>query len=666
MTDYLSTYVEELRRQPPELETSNLPIEPEQLSGYQRTLKVVEAPEIAQQAYVSVEEVRDIIWQEMMSYAQLVRPQHLLLIKAVPGVGKTTAAVRLAEELVGQGRRVLYTAPRHDFIHDLRAIAKQPYMIYEWLPRREGNDHNAETCRHTDEINHWLHRGYDGIDFCSRVCGWDYLNRLCPYHAQKRRQEPIVMGQHQHITAGHPLAFDFVIGDESPLASFQHQWLIPARWIIPPSMDWAEPLTELLQEIRLLAEQYSRIEGPPLLRALGGAQRVLEACQMFTMPTSAVVYLPSLHSASDAERAPYFHLPKLVPLLVREAEAEQAGREYPHRIIIDNGHLMLLLRREVNEQLPGHVVWLDATGNEHLYQAVFRRPVKVVNPPVRLRGKMIQITDRANGKSSLVQDGEITSKANQLTEQIRYIIKSQALCKPGIVSFQEFVTLDEFEQFQSLHFYAARGTNVQQGVDGHVVAGTPQPSILEMDKLVRMLFFERMSPFNRQWRVKEQPYCYIDAEGKGRAYAVSGFWHDEDLQAILWQYREAELIQGVHRSRLATRDVRVWLLSNLPIWELPPTELLQIRDLFEAPQGVDAFRWPEVLRVANEFCDKQGYVTSADLAVALSLDSRTARKYVEQLATQPNWDNAAVRTGRGRPPKAVQRQATSSPAHTHK
>src|SRR5690606_24508854 len=107
----------------------------------------------------------DMIWQEMMDYAQLVQPQHILLIKAVPGVGKTTAAVRLAEELAAQGRRVLYAAPRHDFIHDLRAIAKTPQMIYEWLPRQEGDQHKPETCCHTEAINRWLHRGYEGIDF---------------------------------------------------------------------------------------------------------------------------------------------------------------------------------------------------------------------------------------------------------------------------------------------------------------------------------------------------------------------------------------------------------------------------------------------------------------------------------------------------------------------
>src|SRR5688572_29910836 len=204
--DYLSTFVEEFKRPPPELEGADPPTEPEHLTGYQRTLKVVDAPDIAQQAYVSVEEARDMIWQEMMAYAQLVRPNHMLLVKAVPGVGKTTAAVRLAERMAAQGRRVLYAAPRHDFIHDLRAMISDPHLIYEWLPRQDGDEHKPQTCRHTAAIHTWLGRGYGGTDFCSHVCGWDYVNQSCPYHAQKKHAEsiPVIMGQHAHVTLGHP------------------------------------------------------------------------------------------------------------------------------------------------------------------------------------------------------------------------------------------------------------------------------------------------------------------------------------------------------------------------------------------------------------------------------------------------------------------------------
>lgn len=653
--DYLVSFVEQLTA-PLTLEPTGAPEEPAYLAGYQRGVKVIDAPQQVQADALTLEEARAIIWHEMTEYAKLVNPEHMLLIKAQPGVGKTHAAVRLAELLVEQGRRVLYCAPRHDFIHDLRAIAGEPQSIYEWLPRQTESETKPETCRHTEQINIWLHRGYDSMDFCSRVCGWEYANKSCPFHAQKRRREPIIMGQHQHLTSGHPLDFAFIIGDESPLTTFQFQWLIPHRWILPRDMDLTDPLAEILHEIAKLAEQKMAIEGPALIRALGGAEHVIHACAGFSMPATAVALAPMLHNASDAETAPYFHLPHLVPLLLREAEAAADDREYPHRVIIEGGNLMLLLRRDVSSSMPPHVVWLDATGNEHLYREIFRRPVRVIEPFVQMRGRIIQVSDRANGKSTLVKDGAGTDKATQLIDQVTQIVQANGLQRPGIVSFQEISARPDLSNLQALHFYAARGTNVQQDVDGHIVAGTPQPSLFELDKLARIIFFNRMTPFNRAWSIRDVPYNHVASDGTGRAYSTSGFWHDADLQAVLWQHREAELIQAVHRSRLTVRDVTVWLLSNLPVWQLPPASLISVREIFEAPAGVDAYLWPQVLELATARCAAAGVVTSVDLVQALNLDVRTARKYIDLLAGLPHWEPAAVQAGRGRPPRAVRRE----------
>ena len=643
MTDYLQQFVDSL-----ELDTEPVaPVEePSYLAGWKRGVKVIEPPKRAQIKPMSLAEARALIEYEMDEYAALVNPPHMLLVKAQPGVGKTHSGVRRAEKNAAQGRRTLFLAPRHDFIHDLRAIADNRLMIYEWLPRQAGNEYKEETCRHTEQISTWLHRGYEAIDFCKGVCGWDYIGK-CPYHAQKNRTEPIVMGQHAHLTSGHPLDFDFVIGDESPMSSMLFQWLIPSRWILPPNMDLTEPIAGILHEFTKLAENNMALSGPALIKVLGGAGHVLDSCRSFVLPATAVAIAPDVHVAGDADKAPFFHLPHLLPLLQREAEAAAAGREYPHRIIVENGNLMLLLRKSISPKMPAHVIWLDATGNEHLYREMFDRPIKVVDPVVEMRGRIIQVADRANGKATLIQDGAPTDKATQLDKQVAQIISRNELKNPGIVSFQALEA--RFVDMRFLNFYGARGTNVAQDVDGLIVAGTPQPSLFELERQARMVFFDRMMPFDVKWTLKDIAYDYIASDGQGRAYNASGFWHDADLEAVLWQYREAELIQAIHRSRLTVRDVTVWLLSNLPLTDLPVSELISIAELMGAPAGVDLYLWQRFVELA----ETTGSITSTEAARDLSIDRDTARKYVDLLKTMPGWTDGAVKIkrGRGQPPK---------------
>jgi hypothetical protein len=300
--------------------------------------------------------------------------------------------------------------------------------------------------------------------------------------------------------------------------------------------------------------------------------------------------------------------------------------------------------------MPAHVIWLDATGNEHLYREMFDRPIKIVDPVVEMRGRIIQVADRANGKATLIQDGAPTDKATQLDKQVAQIISRNELKHPGIVSFQALEA--RFVDMQFLNFYGARGTNVAQDVDGLIVAGTPQPSLFELERQARMVFFDRMMPFDVKWTLKDVPYDYVASDGQGRAYNASGFWHDADLESVLWQYREAELIQAIHRSRLTVRDVTVWLLSNLPI-DLPIAELISIAELMGAPAGVDLYLWKRLM----EFAETMDSITSTDLAKALDINPHTARKYIDLLKMQPGWTDGAVKENRkrGQPPKIARK-----------
>lgn len=664
----ISAELERLRReQARHTASTGPPPEPPPQRGFRRRgeLKREVALVQAERTYLSLGEARTQIKAELKEFAMSDAP-YMLLVAAPPGVGKTTFGVELAEKFAAAGKRVLYCGPRLDFFADILHIAKRPLWWQVWHSRgHKDADGMLDMCRRAYHMDRWLARGYQGMGFCAnpKICGWEYVNNGCPYHAQKATRAPIIFGQHAHLTLGHPLmeTFDVIIGDENPFQAFQRHWFFDAKYIVPGEMDIREPVTEIVHEMRSLAEREVHAEGPDLLNLLGGAARVREACEMFVMPADAVAEPPNLRRAEDVDEAPYFHLPQLVALLKEESAAAEAGRSYPPRVALAKGKLHLLLRYNVNERATERIVWLDGTANQRLYEAMFKRPVAVVAPDVALQGKIYQVWPRTNGKSSLLKDDAPTTKATQLQQQVHRIVQKYGYTNPAIVTLKD---LESLFTGKRAHFYGLRGTNQFKDCDAVIIAGTPQPARPELHTQARMLFAERMRAFDQTWSDRDVPYAYAEADGNGRSYPVGGFWADEDLQALLWQQREAEIIQAAHRARPVLRQVDIWLLTNLPIDELPPTELLSIADLFDAPDSVNAYRWLDVLVLADEFYQAGRPLRSVDVVNRVDVSAPTARHYLKCLMEQQEgrWLEESVlvpnKAGKvGRPARALVPQA---------
>ncbi len=647
--DYLRQWIGRVKQDGPR--ESPLPPEPEHLT---RHIRPCSPPAVAQAEGIMLLEARARIGDAITAY--LAGPAGcMLLIKAAPGVGKTHAAVAAAEACAQRGLRVLYAGPRHDFYSDIMAMAGDPSLWYEWLPQQDADAERGKpcTCRHALPLRSWLERGYRGIEFCKRVCGWDNIQRRCAYHAQRRRSEPCIFGMHQHITLGHPLHFDVVIGDESPLGAFTHRWRIPSRWIWPRDADPTEPMADVLIAMARLSEAGECIKGEHLLSVLGGASHVLAACEA----PQRVLPPPQIRSAGQVDGVPYAHPQYVALMLAREARCALAGQAYIPRVIVADSGLLLLLRRPVNTRLPGHVVWLDATAEPHLYQACFGRGVELVDAQPRLQGRIYQVYNRANGRRSLVdRQGNVTTKVAHLGQQVERIIELYGYRHPAVAAYDDVLQhLELFKSMPHVHFFAARGTNALQDTDVLFVAGTPQPPLDKLESDAAMLFWERMDAFQREFTARYVPYSYVDpADGLGREYPVSGFWSDPDLQSILWSKREAEVIQLAHRCRPVVRAVDIWLLTNLPIAELPPMRLLSLHELMGAPEGVNVFTWARWLKfVAGRDC-----FTREEAQEATGLDRDTVARYMNLLVQSGEWRHGLVRTNkRGRPPRFVERAA---------
>lgn len=638
-----------------------------------RELKPIPPPEFTRPAG-DIDEARQIMRDGIAEYLDMPYPTEMLLIKCSPGTGKTTLAVEAADQLASAGKRVAYAGPRHDLFLDVVAKSGDPSLWYEWLPRQADE---PQTCRYTGQMDTWLQRGYQSMDFCSGVCGWDYVKQ-CPYHRQKGRTEPIIYIQHQHITLGHPMEFDVLFGDENPLQSFARKWDIPAQWVLPPGMDDGEPLKEILHYLSFWCNQGRPVFGPELLEYLGGPENVIQACRSFDMPVEAVQAAETIHSAEEASKKPYFHLFELVPLLLREAEQEclriQNGGQrpmasaedwealseeeqaslrptWPCRIIASDGHLSLLLRRTPNHKLiPPHLIWMDATARPQVYEALFGRRARVIDATPRMHGRIYQVVDRTNNKTTISK----ADKRDQASALARRIIEKYGYRAPMVASFKDFVEhADLGAEVRTAYFYASRGTNGHETADAAIIIGTPRPGPYDLVQAAKMIFFERNTAFQVNETDQFVAYQYVAPDGLGRAFPVRGYWSDPDLQAVLEMMRDDELVQMAHRGRPVNHPCDIWLVTNVPVDGLPPDELLTIRDVMGAPEGVHAFKWGNVVEWAKD----RDSITVSDLIRDLGLNYETARKYLLQIGGLPGWELTAVKTSHGGKPTNTARRS---------
>jgi len=638
--------------------------EPGYTTGLYRRVKRLDGPpEYHQPEWQPLAEFRRTVAATMRAYMQDSDPDHMLLIPAPPGSGKTWAGVAFAHWVYSTTqRRVFYAGPRKEFYGDIvLTSARQENDLaqwYDWKSRQESEDPRLHTCNYAGKISQWLAMGYAGMDFCSTVCGWDYVNSGCAYHAQKERTEPLIYGHHLHVTLGHPMAKDFsvVIGDELPIDAVIHEWIIPGDRVQMKDISYESPLAPFLHELNKICDMKPELlTGVPLLDALGGPADIVSAVDddVLAMFASADIQSPPLNSNGDLEHVPANFLPTFLPILRREADAALAGLDYPKRLTVDGRGLTILTRREVNPQMPKHMIWFDATGTAPLYEAMFQRPVQVLDAQPEPAGRIFQVTDRGNGKGSMIQrtdegQQEETNRAMQMRAQIDYICKDYQ--NPGIISH---LALEKGISQETRHFYGARGTNDFEECDVLIVAGTPMPPIKSFEKTAKSLWPERMRQFNTEFITVDRAYQYTGPDGEGYSYPVSQFT-DPDLNVLLWQHREGEIIQAANRSRMLFRKTDVYLLTNIPIDELPPHRLLTIREMFGAPDDVDVFRWQEVM----EYMERQTIVTVPDMVDDLGISVNTAKKYMAVFVREFGWEwvEGIRRPGaRGPSPKSIEK-----------
>jgi len=134
-----------------------------------------------------------------------------------------------------------------------------------------------------------------------------------------------------------------------------------------------------------------------------------------------------------------------------------------------------------------------------------------------------------------------------------------------------------------------------------------------------------------------------------------GRYEDPLLDAIQTQYREAELVQAIHRARINIHEAIVYLLTSTPtaepldgLWNDPPV----------GPPGIPFMTWREKLLPWLDSLPAGAELTYADIADYLDVSKKyvRSRQWLQSIAEYTeDWHASSIVKGRGRPTSGIRK-----------
>lgn len=258
--------------------------------------------------------------------------------------------------------------------------------------------------------------------------------------------------------------------------------------------------------------------------------------------------------------------------------------------------LRLNLKRRF-DHIRGPVVMLDACAQPELLSALTGRAVNAWHVPIPLESTpIVQITDGYFGITTLMNQQKraflrIMEAVNRLIvgHEANTLIVTWKVLAEDLIALQEQGT---FDARVAIAWYGAiEGLNAYENRTQAILIGAPTAKVEDIVEMGHAIWANDPIPLNPEIRYVWRRYAYKDSEGNGMEAQVWEFV-DERLNLILRTHREHEMIQAAHRIRpLLTAGKTIYLLSNVPIEELPPTRLTTLDKLAGngEPEGFEPF-----------------------------------------------------------------------------
>ena len=317
---------------------------------------------------------------------------------------------------------------------------------------------------------------------------------------------------------------------------------------------------------------------------------------------------------------PLNFLPDLVTIISEEYRKFKRGKDYNSQLALTKTPMgQKILRMNIRKQprlRECRVILLDAFGDAELLSKLTGRNIVEVNVGAGIDADVVQILDgyygitttwkkrRGGGIPKASLERLIKAAANIASQDPEgTLIVTWKLIHHHIEELQKQGKFDAKVVVD--HFGNVKGSNDYQHKRQVIIIGAPSIHPDELLQMAHCIWHDDPEPIDDEM-VKDgnwREFQYREHE-TGNGYAVEvREYKDKRLNLLLKFYREYEIAQDAHRIRplLYPGERKIWLLTNLPIDELPPTYITDL-DAIIAETDPEFLQFVEIVKdIVAEF-----------------------------------------------------------------
>ena len=601
-------------------------------------------------------QIRDAVTGHLTNYR---RGNDQLLLTAPAGVGKTQITATVAiQHAQATGQTVAVVLPNHVTIDE--KINDGTLAGFRHI-----YGHNADNCKQNESAVALTRNGYSPGSLICPTCPalkWCYQ---AGYKSQFRGKENRAYVTN-HLFSDYPQGEDIIIIDELTHAAF-----------IDNSQIWPGDLTNALAKAKFAPAQADLLRAflamfaAPALGDLEGLEfyevlerfypvlRNVDAWGDGSLVQGALVDIAlgfanqDRRNAYEAEELPQNFGEKLFALLSEDVRRLNAGQSPTGRVRLVDGRSSRRLALTFSRgPLPAWyskrpTIVLNATADAEVMQDLIG-PVNVLAPNVAIAAgnEVIQDVTRNNAKSTYLGDSPDAQKRRAAWLDN---IRQQIAQHPGGESDTVIIAAkalapylgNAFPLARLAHYGALEGRNGLQA--GLTILATAAPVNLAAIQREAAALYPGID-----LTLTRRTVAFDETNASGEALTVEQIdGTDPRLQRLIWQHRDAAVIQAIHRARLIRQTGRkVVIMFSRPIPGVKPTTL--IRD-YPDPATKATQRTQETIgklisSAQDLLTDVLGFSVES-LAMVADCSVNTARKYWVEVTQALNcrWFDLPVR-----------------------